>query len=720
MNSREIVEEGIQHVQQNKVNAKNAFELKCIENMDVVLDVLQSDEDFHFAATTIESSAKIYGFRVDNVHAETCKMRGLFENYDDKDDSPDKPARKVRQVSVSATKAAHCKTATELNLMDLDAMGKVEHVDPFFAQMTHQTEKGGDQGLLLNLMPPTKRAGVVFNGQVPMHVDALALDAELESQKMSSESRTFKQVSAMLKEVTAGKGVMAPEHYEYLRECAKEGTFGAENVPTDKTPPSSPSRRSPGGTPNSKTELDSAIPDVAPIVSSADLANIQMELSFDDEPDADFPDLGPINDLSLEDQSEEELAKQELESMAIVEKPVKKKAPKNLAKKDRKPRSRRERKEMRKEHFEALDAEGNIDGSATKFVKGEGGLPPEQGQSAASKVLAEDLDEMWYESLEYHNPEDAPEPEAPLVHDGSDALSEVGQYQELIKAIYKEKNPEKLSEVDKIFEKYDTESKLKKAYDFVCKKYEVTDAPALLHVPAVEHAPAPVFEDPPSPKATHGTPEPAHAMASDPATPGTANQGPSLQDSWLKAKRSSIRVPIVVNALEASVSKRSKDEDIQFSVMMEEARGKLQPREKPQLTVGIAFISLLHLANDQNLELIQGDDCGDFSVNLEKKGTDHHKEQISSVLSSSRKKPAAQSPSLPNTPTATPSSKKPKTDAPKSAKTAGKTAEAPAPSAKKAKVDQPTMTPDNPPPQKKASTPEKTKVVAAKAVPRKK
>merc|ERR1719261_1765431 len=202
-NPREIVEEGIHHVQQNKVTAKNAFDLQCIENMDVVLDVLQSDEDFHFAATTIESSAKIYGFRVDNVHAETCKVRGLFENYDDKDDSPDKPARKVRQVSVSATKAAHCKTAAELNLVDFDGMGKVEHVDPFFAQMTHQTEKGGDNGLLLNLMPPTKRAGVVFNGQVPMHVDGSALDAELESQKMSSESRTFKQVSAMLKEVTA-------------------------------------------------------------------------------------------------------------------------------------------------------------------------------------------------------------------------------------------------------------------------------------------------------------------------------------------------------------------------------------------------------------------------------------------------------------------------------------------------------------------------------------
>jgi hypothetical protein len=191
----------------------------------------------------------------------------------------------------------------------------------------------------------------------------------------------------------------------------------------------------------------------------------------------------------------------------------------------------------------------------------------------------------------------------------------------------------------------------------------------------------------------------------------------------LQAKRSTIRVPIVVNALEASVNARSTKEDIKFSAMMKEARGHLHPNEKDQLTVGIAFISLLHLCNDQNLELIQGDDCGDFCVNLEKKGTDHHKEQMSNVLSTSRKKRVTQSPSLPmvsDIPTATPSSKKAKTDSPKSAKTTGKTAEAPAPSSKKVKIDQPTMTPENPPPQKRASTPEKTKGAAEKAVTRKK
>merc|ERR1719364_520482 len=173
-------------------------------------------------------------------------------------------------------------------------------------------------------------------------------------------------------------------------------------------------------------------------------------------------------------------------------------------------------------------------------------------------------------------------------------------------------------------------------------------------------SPEPFAAEPP---ADNGAPEPDTSTAPQQATPETkdAANAPSLQASWLKAKRSTIRVPVVVNALEASVNARSTKEDIQFSAMMEGARGHLHPNEKDQLTVGIAFISLLHLANDQNLELIQGDDGGDFCVNLEKKGTDHHKESMSNVLNSSRKKRVTQSPSLPmvsDIPTATPSSKK--------------------------------------------------------------
>merc|ERR1719247_3611767 len=265
----------------------------------------------------------------------------------------------------------------------------------------------------------------------------------------------------------------------------------------------------------------------------------------------DIPD-GPMNDQALLDQSEEELAAKELESMAIVEeKVVKKRAPKNL-KKDRKPRSREERKNLRKEFFDAIDAEGNVisENDKKRFLKGEGGLPPEQGQSAASKALLEDI------ALEEETsaPIDAPPEPEPLDAQGGD---EVSYYKELINAIYKEKNPAKLGDLDTLFEKYDTLPKLE-------KMYEVTDAPALLAPPAPEpdHAfDAPVADEPP---VDYGMPEPDFSPAPQQATPDAKDAAnlPSLQASWLKAKRSTIRVPIVVNALEKSVSARAKHEEI--------------------------------------------------------------------------------------------------------------------------------------------------------------
>ena len=57
-----------------------------------------------------------------------------------------------------------------------------------------------------------------------------------------------------------------------------------------------------------------------------------------------------------------------------------------------------------------------------RFEKGESNLPPEQGQTAASKALAEDLE------LEQEQLAPPPEPEPPL--------DPVGHYQDLIKAVY--------------------------------------------------------------------------------------------------------------------------------------------------------------------------------------------------------------------------------------------------------------------------------------------
>merc|ERR1719235_2157498 len=146
----------------------------------------------------------------------------------------------------------------------------------------------------------------------------------------------------MLKEVTMEQAVMAPEHYEYLRYCAKEGVFGAKNIPSEaRSPASSTGRKSQSALANAQPELewDTENPE-APWWSPEDLAELEGAAIEDETPDAEM-----LTGQALLDQREEELAAKEFESNHIVEEKVvvKKRAPKNL-KKDRKARTREDRK----------------------------------------------------------------------------------------------------------------------------------------------------------------------------------------------------------------------------------------------------------------------------------------------------------------------------------------------------------------------------------------
>ena len=56
-----------------------------------------------------------------------------------------------------------------------------------------------------------------------------------------------------------------------------------------------------------------------------------------------------------------------------------------------------------------------------------------------------------------------------------------------------------MNDLDTLFEKYNTESKLKKMYDFIRDKYVVADAPALLApMDSPDGASAPELDAPPS------------------------------------------------------------------------------------------------------------------------------------------------------------------------------------------------------------------------------
>ncbi|XP_023289482.1 condensin complex subunit 2 [Orussus abietinus] len=75
---------------ENKINTKNAFSLKMIDVMTYMIKKNDSSmDDLQVASTTLDVSTKIYGFRVDNVHAGILKMTGCLGKQDENDKSLD-------------------------------------------------------------------------------------------------------------------------------------------------------------------------------------------------------------------------------------------------------------------------------------------------------------------------------------------------------------------------------------------------------------------------------------------------------------------------------------------------------------------------------------------------------------------------------------------------------------------------------------------------------
>ncbi len=68
---------------QKKVNAANAFEIdiNCLDNIKDFIRHQKDENKWIRSGEAIDAGAKIYGFRVDNVHNETYRMlNGMTRN----------------------------------------------------------------------------------------------------------------------------------------------------------------------------------------------------------------------------------------------------------------------------------------------------------------------------------------------------------------------------------------------------------------------------------------------------------------------------------------------------------------------------------------------------------------------------------------------------------------------------------------------------------------
>ena len=72
----ELCANALQLVNDNKVNMKNCFDVELIEHIGELMKGYESggEMNFHRAAGTLDASARIYAYRVDQVHSDAFKV----------------------------------------------------------------------------------------------------------------------------------------------------------------------------------------------------------------------------------------------------------------------------------------------------------------------------------------------------------------------------------------------------------------------------------------------------------------------------------------------------------------------------------------------------------------------------------------------------------------------------------------------------------------------
>ncbi|CAF3721693.1 unnamed protein product [Rotaria socialis] len=93
-----LYEKTVELASKNKINAQNAFHFSFVDRLPEILDIIAFDDkldvssdDYHEpnfvkAGSVIDTSAKIYGYRVDALYSETQQLNGTMQQNDDEEE----------------------------------------------------------------------------------------------------------------------------------------------------------------------------------------------------------------------------------------------------------------------------------------------------------------------------------------------------------------------------------------------------------------------------------------------------------------------------------------------------------------------------------------------------------------------------------------------------------------------------------------------------------
>jgi len=211
---------------ENKINAKNAFGLHLIDYMqDLIKTVKEGDmTNFQVASCTLDASAKIYAGRVDSIHAQAYKMLGGLgraENQEGNENAVEEGGED-QQGPQKPKKTNHHRPGntieTNLKNLNVNQFDLAFEVDPLFHKTSAAFDEGGTGGLLLNHL-------FVRDDSCELLLDSAAIT--MTTRDVSSEGQTTQDNSMV--DLSELRDVYSHVNFEGLQICPHFADFEFTN-----------------------------------------------------------------------------------------------------------------------------------------------------------------------------------------------------------------------------------------------------------------------------------------------------------------------------------------------------------------------------------------------------------------------------------------------------------------------------------------------------------
>ena len=173
---------------ENKINTKNAFSLEMIDFMNTLIKKKDPKmSNLQVASTSLDVSAKIYGFRVDRVHQDVMKMMGGMNLQEkkkdrerDQEDDADNQENEGQEDNGAKVKKKKKKRSKQQIISNVDFLrGVVETVNPTSLMMDEQDSQTTDM-LYQARLPFHANSGIYLNTHNDVIFDVVDFEKDIE------------------------------------------------------------------------------------------------------------------------------------------------------------------------------------------------------------------------------------------------------------------------------------------------------------------------------------------------------------------------------------------------------------------------------------------------------------------------------------------------------------------------------------------------------------